>query len=52
MTRKRLLRIGVYGSLASVVLLFLLHPYSRQMIFGPRIRGQPLAVLARRQLLK
>jgi HEAT repeat protein len=42
MTRKRKLRIAVYGLLAAVVSLYLLHPFTRQTIFGPRIRGQPL----------
>lgn len=42
-TRKQRVRIGVYGVLGMVVLILLLHPYGRQMIFGPRIHGQPLA---------
>jgi hypothetical protein len=43
MTRKRGLRIIVYGTLGIIVLLFLLHPYMRQTVFGPRIRGMPLS---------
>src|SRR5258708_1512409 len=42
-TRKRMIRIGVYATLGLVLLLFLLHPYGRQMVFGPRVRGLPLS---------
>src|SRR5260370_37574556 len=42
MNRTRWLRIGVYGTLGVGVLLFLLHPYSRQTVFGPTVRGMPL----------
>ncbi len=42
MARKRLFRIAVYGTLGLPVLLFLLHPYSRQSIFGPKIADVPL----------
>ena len=38
---RQLLRIGVYGTLALAALLFLLHPYSRQSVFGPKIRDLP-----------
>ena len=42
-TRKRALRIGLYGTLSLILLGVLLHPYSRQMLFGPRLDGVPLA---------
>jgi HEAT repeat protein len=42
MTRKRLVRIGFYSSTAVVLFLFLLNPYTRQSVFGPKIRGEPL----------
>jgi HEAT repeat protein len=41
-TRKRLIRVSVYGPLAFVILLMLAHPYSRQCLFGPKIDGVPL----------
>jgi hypothetical protein len=41
--RKRLVRPIVYGTLGLIVLAFFAHPYSRQMVFGPRIRGMPFA---------
>lgn len=42
MTRKRLFRIVVCGTLGVAVLLFLLNPYTRQSVFGPKIQGEPL----------
>lgn len=42
-TRKRWLRIGVGGTLGLVLLLLLLHPYGRQMVSGPRVRGLPFS---------
>lgn len=41
MTRKGWLRIGVYGTVGVGILVFLLHPYSRQTVFGPKVRGMP-----------
>jgi HEAT repeat protein len=41
MTRKRLLRIGICGTPA-VLLLVVLHPHIWQSMFGPKIRGVPL----------
>jgi hypothetical protein len=43
MTRKRLVRPIVYGTLGLLVLVFCAHPYSRQMVFGPRVDDMPLA---------
>lgn len=43
MTRKNWLRVGTYGTLSVIVLLFLAHPYTRQTLFGPRVGGMPLA---------
>lgn len=43
MTRKTKTRICVYVALGVVVALFFLHPYGRQMVFGPRVHGQPFA---------
>src|SRR5260370_11757053 len=42
-SRQQKLRIGVYGTLGLVLLLLLLNPYGRQMVFGPRVRGLPLS---------
>jgi HEAT repeat protein len=42
MTRKQALRIGVYVTLGVIVSLVLLHPFTRQAIFGPKIRDLPL----------
>src|SRR6266404_7183038 len=42
MTRKRWLRIGVYGTLGFTVLAVFANPYNRQRVFGPKIRGEPL----------
>src|SRR4051812_20662682 len=42
MNRKRISRLTLYGALGVAVLLFLLHPCTRQAGFGPRIRGEPL----------
>jgi hypothetical protein len=42
LTRTRLLRIGFYGGTGLILLCVLLHPYSRQSIFGPRIGDEPL----------
>jgi HEAT repeat protein len=42
MTRKRLLRIGFYGTSGLILLLVVLDPYSRQSIFGPKFGGEPL----------
>lgn len=41
-TRKQALRIGVYVTLGGFVLIALLHPFSRQTLFGPKIRDLPL----------
>jgi hypothetical protein len=41
-TRKRVIRISVYGSLAFVILFILAHPYSRQALIGPKVDGLPL----------
>jgi hypothetical protein len=43
MTRKNWLRVGTYGTLGAVVLIFVVHPYTRQTVIGPRIRGMPFA---------
>jgi HEAT repeat protein len=42
MTRKRLIRIGFYGTTGFIFLLLLLDPYSRQSIFGPKVQDEPL----------
>jgi hypothetical protein len=41
-TRKQALRIGVYVTLGVVVSIVLLYPFTRQAIFGPKIRNMPL----------
>jgi HEAT repeat protein len=41
-TRKRMLRIGVYVTLGVIVLILLVHPFSRQAMFGPKVRDLPL----------
>ncbi len=43
MTRKNWLRVEVYGTLGVIVLLFLVHPYTRQTVFGPKVAGMPFA---------
>jgi hypothetical protein len=43
MTRKRLLLIILAGTLAVLVIAIFSHPYGRQLVFGPRIDGMPLA---------
>jgi HEAT repeat protein len=42
MSRKRLFGIIVCGTLGVAVLFFLLNPYTRQSVFGPKIQGEPL----------
>jgi hypothetical protein len=42
MTRKRMFRIGVYGTLGVAVLILLLNPFTRQAMFGPKIQDLPL----------
>ena len=42
MTRKRLLLIILAGTLAVLVIAIFSHPYGRQLVFGPKIRGVPL----------
>lgn len=43
MTRKTKIRICAYITLGVIVAVFFLHPYGRQVVFGPRIHGQPFA---------
>src|SRR6516165_10036767 len=43
MSYKRVFRFAFYSTFGLIVMLVLLHPYSRQVIFGPRIDGLPLA---------
>jgi HEAT repeats len=40
--RKLFWRVAVYTPLAAIVLVILLHPYSRQSLFGPKIQGEPV----------
>jgi HEAT repeat protein len=42
MTPKNRWRMLLYAPLVAVVLFFLMHPYFRQRMFGPRIKGEPL----------
>lgn len=42
MTRKNRWRLLLYSPLVAVVVLFFMHPYFRQRMFGPRIKGEPL----------
>ena len=42
MTRKRMLRVGLYGSFGLAVMFVFLHPFLRQSLFGPTIRDLPL----------
>ncbi len=44
MTPKNRWRMLLYAPLVAVVLFFLMHPYFRQMVFGPKIKGEPLWV--------
>jgi HEAT repeat protein len=41
-TRKRLLLIVLGSTLAVIAAAFFAHPYGRQFVFGPKIRGVPL----------
>ena len=41
-TRKRPLLIVLGGTAIVIVAAFFAHPYGRQLVFGPRIRGVPL----------
>src|SRR6516225_6357729 len=41
-TRRHLLRIFFYGSFGLVILIGLAHPFSRQLVFGPKIGDLPL----------
>jgi HEAT repeat protein len=43
-TRKRLILLLLGSTLAGLVAAFFSHPYGRQLVFGPRIRGVPLWV--------
>jgi HEAT repeat protein len=45
MSRNTKKRVCVYGTLGVFALLLLLHPYAWQTVFGPRVRGLPLAYL-------
>src|SRR4051812_47812233 len=40
--RRWVLRLIIYGGLLVALSLLLLPPYVRQLIFGPRVAGQPL----------
>lgn len=40
--KKRIARIVVYFSLLALTFLILSHPYVRQSVFGPTIKGEPL----------
>jgi HEAT repeat protein len=42
MKRKRLFRVGVYGILATMLLVLLVDPYIRQPLFGPTLEELPL----------
>jgi HEAT repeat protein len=44
MTRKNRWRLIVYFPLLAALLFFLMIPYCRQMVFGPKIKGEPLWV--------
>jgi hypothetical protein len=39
--RKHLIRVSIYGALGVILFVFFAHPCTRQMVFGPRINGQP-----------
>jgi HEAT repeat protein len=41
MTKKRVLRLCLYATLAAFALLILSHPYIRQSVIGPKIHGEP-----------
>ncbi len=41
MTRKNRWRLVVYTPLVAVVAFVLMHPYFRQQLFGPKIKGEP-----------
>src|ERR1019366_7308351 len=40
--KKRIARIVVYFGLTCLTALVLSHPYIRQSLFGPKIKGEPL----------
>jgi HEAT repeat protein len=42
MTRRRLLLLVLGSTLAGLGIAFFAHPYGRQLVFGPKIRGVPL----------
>lgn len=42
MTRTTFIRLAVYGTLGLVLAVGLVNPYTRQLFFGPKIRGTPL----------
>ena len=41
-TRRRVVLMLVGITLAGLVIAFFSHPYGRQLVFGPKIRGEPL----------
>src|SRR4051812_30530652 len=44
MTRKSAIRVGALGTLGALLAVLWLHPYTRQSVIGPKIRGVPLCV--------